>query len=305
MFKTKTSMKVISLVAAVIIWLYVMGEVDPDTRAKIADIPVSFSNTEVLAEYGLAVAFDEQMKVSATISGKRSDVNEVKKHGLTANIDVSECVEGQNTEKVVLNLPVGINLENISESTLTFDVEHIAYEHKPVEIDFSSADATGEAVLESVPWILGYHPEEISVSGAKSSVDKVYRVLGIVDADDAVADEEKEVNVKLVPVNKKGREIRNVNLYQDTAEVTIRELSVSTVDLVLNAADKNIDINELDINRDMGDRVRIVGTISDIENITEVNGIVTVDGDNIYIDTDLPENVFVMLGEENGKIIWN
>ena len=301
MFKSKTSMKVISLLVAIAIWLYVMGEVDPETRAKIGDIPVSFTNTEVLEGYGLAVACDEQITVSATISGKRSDVNEAKKNGLTASVDVAECEQGENTEKITVNLPDGISLENMSTSTMTVKVEEMVYEYKPVDIEFSGVEVSGEAVENTVPWVLDRYPSEITVMGAKSSVDKIDRLLGVIDPEEASTEKEKQVAVKLVPVNKKGREILNVSLYQDEAYATIRELTVANVGVVYTAEDENTDIDKLEL----PDKIRIAGSKDVIDDIKTIECIVSIKGSNVYVDAELPENVFIMIGEDNGKIIWN
>jgi len=305
MFKSKSSMMVLSLLVAVAIWLYVMGEVDPETRVKISDIPVSFVNTEILADYGMAVAYDEPISISAVVSGKRSDVNEAKKNGLTASVDVAECTHGENTKKIVVNLPDGLNVENMSESTLTILAEDIVYEYKPVKIEFIGVDASSETVMETIPWVMDHSPENISVYGAKSSVAKVDRLLGAIDAAEAEKNEDNQVNVKLIPVNKKGREIMNVELYQSEAEAVVRELTVSAADLKLIAADKNTDINELGLDKEPGERIRIVGSEDIVDDIKTIEGIVSVDEGKIYIDTDLPEDVFIMIGEDDGKIIWN
>ena len=55
MFENKSVLRIISLVAAVLLWFYVMGEVDPEKKAKINNIPVYFTNMDELAEEGLAV----------------------------------------------------------------------------------------------------------------------------------------------------------------------------------------------------------------------------------------------------------
>lgn len=296
-----TSLKIISLLAAIILWLYVMGEVDPDTRTKITNIPVNFIGTEELAGEGMAVAYDEQLAVSATISGRRSDVNEVKKNGLTASVDVTDCDLGENTRKIVVNLPVGLNLENVSESSLTFDVETLVYESKPVMIGFLQANSSGETIGETTPWVLATSPEVITVSGAESSVNKVKELVGTIEPGEAVRGESKWVDVPLAAVDSKGHQIFNVRLNSETAKAEIRELSVKTVELELTGEDGSIDPDEINVT----DQIRIVGTKEAIKSISTVEGIVTEENGKVYIDTELPTNVFIMIGEENGKIIWN
>lgn len=302
MFENKSHLKIISLLAAIILWMYVMGEVDPETSATIYDIPVNLTGTDTLAEYGMAVALDEEYTITAVVSGKRSDVNLTKRNGLTATVDVAECENGENIERITVNLPSGISLESVSEATMDITVEELVSETKPVEVKFADAESSSEAVQQEVPRVLGYSPDEITVSGAKSSVDKVKKLIGYVNAEDAVAEESRWVNVELTPVNKNGREILNVEPENDSTETNIRILKLKNVDLDLKTEDEDIDFEEMDIPK----RIRIAGPKDVIRGLEIVKGTVSADDDDvIHINAELPENVFIMSGEENGKIVWD
>ena len=137
MLKNKTVLKIVSLVIAIFLWIYVMGEVDPETKVKVYGIEVNYINTELLAENGLAVAEDEPVTINATIEGKRSDVNKGKKKGLTASVDVSRCKSGKNKAEITLDMPSGVVLDSISKDTADVDVEKIVWSEKPVEIKIS------------------------------------------------------------------------------------------------------------------------------------------------------------------------
>ena len=84
MLENKNVLKIISLIIAILLWVYVMGEVIPDTE-KISDIEVTFVNTETLADEGLAVVHEQDLRVSAIVKGKRSVINEMKKNGSYSN----------------------------------------------------------------------------------------------------------------------------------------------------------------------------------------------------------------------------
>lgn len=294
-------MMIVSLLVAIAVWLYVMGEVDPVTRAKITAVPVNFVNTEVLASYGLAVACDDQVSISVSVSGKRSDVNAAKKSGLTASVDVAECEMGENTQKITVNLPDGTKLENISQTTMTVEVEELVYQYKPVEISFTGSESSGDSASETVPWVMSCYPEQVSVSGARSSVDKIVKLIGTVESSEAKPGKENQVTADLIPVNKNGKEIKNITLHTEHAEAAVSLLSVRSAALQVTAANGDIKLDSLNI----PGNVRIAGHESDIRNIKVVEGVVSSDDEKIYIDTDLPENVFIMIGEDNGKIIWN
>ena len=62
MLENKNVLKIISLIIAILLWVYVMGEVNPDTKEKISDIEVTFVNTETLADEGLAVVHEQDLR---------------------------------------------------------------------------------------------------------------------------------------------------------------------------------------------------------------------------------------------------
>lgn len=304
MFKSKNSLKIVSLLAAVCLWLYVMGEVDPEMKTKVTDIPVSIANTEVLMERGLAAAYDEQITVNATVSGNRSDVNYVKKNGLTAYVDVAECDLGVNEEKININLPNGISLENISKSTLTFDVEYIAEASVPVVISFTEDTiVSGDSSEPKTPWVLDQDIDEVTVWGAMSSVKKIKEARGTIMPEKATENKAKWVDVKLQPVDAKGKAIYGIEMSRKSTEAQVQLLTSKAVELELTA-DKSadIDIDKLDV----PGTVAIAGTEASLKSIEKVEGIVTKDENGmINISVELPDKVFLLIGEDNGKIIWN
>ena len=82
MLKNNKINAVIAFVAAVVLWLYVVGQVDPTTTGRITGVPVVFAGEEVLAENELALVDPGNVTVDLTIKGDRSDVRK-----LVANSD--------------------------------------------------------------------------------------------------------------------------------------------------------------------------------------------------------------------------
>lgn len=71
--------------------------------------------------------------MSAIVKGKRSVINEMKKTGLTATVDVADASEGKNRGKVELELPSGVTLDSISDDTISYRVEKSIEVKKTVE----------------------------------------------------------------------------------------------------------------------------------------------------------------------------
>ncbi len=269
MLNNKTFLKVFSLVAAILLWMYVMVDVDPQKTDKISDVSISFANEDVLAERGLAAVMNDSTELTVKIQGARSDINDVRKTGLTAYVDVSGCVEGRNREEIVVNAPDGITIDSMSEEYMTFQVEEIVEEEKPLTVEFDDSPED----KDSVPWIVSSEYEKVTVSGAESLVDEVTEVRGVVSAANISAEHSSRATVSLVAVDEDGKQVEDVTIQDgENIGVDIQLFKVKTVDVdisVENVADGfEVDGSPSSIT------VKIAGTADAIEGIESVSGTV-------------------------------
>lgn len=264
MLENKNVLKIISLIIAVLLWVYVMGEVNPDTKEKISDIEVTFVNTEKLADDGLAVVHNQDIKVSAVVKGKRSVVNDTKKTGLTATVDVADASEGNNRGKIDLELPSGVTLDSISEDTISYKVEKSVEVKKTVEIDFVGDNGSDTLV----PWAYDTYPSTVKVTGAESIVDDVYAVRGKITSN-VVSESPKTVDVELIPVKKDGTEVQGVVLNHSKAQTTVRLMETKDVDVTITP--QNLESGK-EIDSISGvDSIKVVGTeeaLAELDSIT-------------------------------------
>lgn len=264
MLENKNVLKVISLIIAIFLWVYVMGEVNPETKEKISDIEVTFVNTDQLADEGLAVVHNQDIKISAVIKGKRSVVNDTKKTGVTATVDVAGASKGINRGKVNLELPSGVTLDTISDETIKYRVEDSVEVKKDVEIDFVGDTDTD---TDLVPWAYDTYPGTVKVTGAESIVDDVYAVRGKITSN-VVSESAKTVEVELIPVKKDGTEVQGVVLNHTKAKTTVQLMEAKDVDVSITP--KNVpDGREVDSITGV-DSVKVVGSagaLADLESI--------------------------------------
>lgn len=299
MLKNKTFLRIFSLLAAIFLWVYVMGEVDPETRQTIRDIPVSFEGTEMLAEEGLAVVQEEELFVAAVIKGRRSDVNDVKNAGLTAYVDVSACDKGKNTEKINVAVPDSVSLESLSGTSVKVKVEDLVEVQKPVRIEFTdTVNGTDKTAR-----VLEYQTESVSVKGAASAIDSIDSLKGVVSANKASAEESRWEKVSLTPVTASGNEVFGVTCETSSIKVRIQLLAIKTVDLKVDA--KNLEEGMTVEKLEAPNRLQIMGPVYMVEGLEEVTG--TVDLENVEgtvfreVILLLPVDTFV-LEQENEPV---
>lgn len=295
MLNNKTFPRVFSLVAAVLLWAYVMLEVDPYKTAKISDVSITFANEDVLAEEGLAPISGDEMEVAVKIKGRRSDVNSVRKTGLTAYVDVSSCKKGENSEEIVINTPDGISIETVSEEYLTFEVEELAEEEKNLNIEFDKENGESES---KVPWVVAAETDSVTVKGAKSLVDKVESVKGIVSSENMPKEKSEWRDVSVTAVDKDGNIVPDVSILNgDDIQAQVRLMALKTVELDISSSDlrEDFQIDKLDV----ADNIRIVGPEDMIQEIDKIKGFAELAGiddtqtHKINVNLDLPEGIYL------------
>ena len=116
---------IISLLCAVLLWLYVLGYVSPDFEKKFSQIPVTIiRNTELADKTGYTVISDMTFSFDVTVSGKKTDVNSMRDTDITAYIDVSGVTtEGGIYLPVTVFVQYGITVARllVSEAYLYID----------------------------------------------------------------------------------------------------------------------------------------------------------------------------------------
>lgn len=298
MLDNKTFIKIISLIAAVCLWVYVMGEVDPNTKENISNIPVSFTGTDALAEKDLAVVQEQETFISAAISGKRSEVHDIKRSGLTAYVDVSSCQKGKNTGKINISLPEGVKLKNVSDNTMHFKVEPLVSEKKPAVIEFTGSAAGSEN--DAVDWVFKIDPKDVTVQGAKSSVGKIDHVMGTVDSQIVSKEADKWVSVTVVPVTKDNVRVYGVELSEDKVRVNVQRLVKKSVKL--EVATENV-ADGYAVDKFAGiDAVDIAGPADVVKDIKKIRATVDLSGITatapVEAELDLPDDIFLLHEDE-------
>lgn len=292
MLKNKNVLRIISLIIAVLLWVYVTGEVNPETKEKISNIEITFVNTDILADRGLAVVHDEDITVNAVVKGKRSAIKNAEKTGLKATVDVAAGSEGHNKGEVDLNLPDGVSLEEISEDEIDFTIEESVSEEKPLEIEFIGTAKDEDA--DSVPWAYNTDAETIEVIGAKSTVKKVDAVKGTITSNVVTANP-KTVDVDLIPVADGNMAVKGVVLEKTSVKTTIQLMELKNVSLKFTP--QNIEEGMVVDSVEGLDSVKIVGMPGVLKDIDVLEAVIDLEGitykSSCEVKVKLPDNIYL------------
>lgn len=169
---------IVSLLAAILLWLYVVTVVNPDGDTTITGIPVTFTGAEVLREdHGLTIMDGYEDTVAVRFFGKNADLKKLENNAdeIVAVVDVSKVRNAKEYSlSYDLTLPSSIQRSAVEiadqrPSTITFSVERIV--SRPVEVvgDFSDVEIADGYMLEST----GFDYDFVTVEGPESVVNTI------------------------------------------------------------------------------------------------------------------------------------
>lgn len=262
-----------SVLLAVLFWLYVRAELDPSQTSWFYHVPVEITGSTVLTRQGLTVANLSQSTVDLRIEGPASVLDSLSRSrkDLSVTLDVSKCTEGENKLVYTPNWPVNINTDSIvtidrDPETITVTVEKLYTSSFNVEFQLKGTVADGYQA--GTPAI---NPETVVVSGPAEQVSRVKKVVAVLETEDL--DQRFAGDLPLILLDENGEQITDaeVTLDSPTAYVVLPVVIVKDVPLTVNfqpGGGATIDDITYEINPKS---LMVSGAESDMESLSEIS----------------------------------
>ncbi len=227
MLKNNKINAVIAFVAAVVLWLYVVGQVDPTTTGRITGVPVVFAGEEVLAENELALVDPGNVTVDLTIKGDRSDVRKLVANSdrISVVADVSGLTKGTHEVTLDITVPNAVELQKASIDEITVEIDDLVTKDIAVEVSYDGAfEVSQEAGNVKVD------PESIAVTGAASTVQSIDHLSATVGVDE-LTEKTTVLTKSVTPVDANGNPVNHVKLETNEVRVTASIIASKTLPL--------------------------------------------------------------------------
>ena len=178
----KFTLKVLSLIIAILIWLLVRNVDDPIVVRTFYEIPVSIENASYLAEnLEIPLLVDGKDTVKVRVKGARSVVSKLKKEDIKAVADMTQIISKDTTPIMV---PVEVTGTGISDSDITVRPRNIQVDiEKQKSVEKTIAVSTGDTQPDKDYEIgnLKANPEKVTISGPETIIDKIDKVVALID----------------------------------------------------------------------------------------------------------------------------
>lgn len=164
----------LSLLAAIALWVYVITVVGPEDQQTFRDIPVAFQGASALEEKGLMLLTEETPTVTLELSGNRMDLNKLSASNITVTVDLAKIYDpGKNAFSYNISYPGNVANDVITVQSrvptgITLDVVRRAYKDVPVEVDFSGS--LSAEYMKETPEL---EMETVRISGPEDVMEKI------------------------------------------------------------------------------------------------------------------------------------
>lgn len=253
---------IISIIIALLLWSYVIIQVNPTKEETIARVPVQLLNVQSLTVRQLAIAGDGEYTVDVVVEGRRADIMNISSEDIVAEADLFGWSKGENYIPVNVKLPPGLKLVEIRSAKIKVTIEDLVALSKPVNVVYR-----GNFPANTEEGDLELRPAEIEVTGAKSAVESVNEIRAYIDVDD-LSTERKTFQSEVIPLNQAEIIVENVNLSSSYVNISVRLLQLKEVPLVVETVDSLAEGYGAEINAPQS--VLIKGTKAAIQDVTSV-----------------------------------
>ncbi|MGO5021901.1 CdaR family protein [Lawsonibacter sp. LCP25S3_G6] len=263
----------LSLLLAVMFWMYVRLEVDPEDSTTIHNVPIELTGTNVLTGQGLTVTGISTETVDLRVSATVSVIDNLIRYrdDIYIPLDVSRLTEGENRLTYQPKWPENFNTSDVvlqgkDPGTITVTVGKLYT--STFNVDFRLNGQVAEGYQMGTPTI---EPTTVTVSGSAEEVSKVAKVVAVLENENL--DQRFTGDLPLTLLDSQGNPLTdlNVTLSSDTAYVVVPVVVEKEVKLAVNfqnGGGATID----DITYDIDPKtITVSGEESDIKNLTELS----------------------------------
>lgn len=184
--KSKFGAMVLSLVLAFGLWMYVVTQVSPNSEWTYNDIKLQIDGETILRERNLIITGMSSDTVDLTLSGNRSDLNNLNSSNITLRVDMTKIYD-PGTHKIDYSISFPSNVAgnaftrvNQYPDSVTVTVERLERKPVPVVIIYQGKVDEGYVVRRGD---IQLSNEEIQIAGPASVVSRITQAVITVNLD--------------------------------------------------------------------------------------------------------------------------
>ena len=233
--------KIVSLIVAIFLWLFVTNYQDPETVLTVSNVPVKLLHTEAVKSEGkIFIVLDDSDTIPVvTINAPRSIVDKLEADNVIATADLEDMNPDYTVPIRLTTNKYSDSISNISGSirSVSLSVEDELKAIFPIETSVVGNAADGYQIGQ-----IALEQNQVRVTGPKSEVEKVRSTGVIVDISDS--DRTISTNAEIHLYDEDGRDIdidKNLTLNIDKVMVRVEVLPLKQVPVKIAISGKPVE----------------------------------------------------------------
>ncbi len=299
-YQTDWFLKVISVLIAIVIWIYVVYEYNPQYETWVRDIPITYVNRTQDFENGKMVVLDSSSEtVDIKIRGRRRLVSSIDAGNTTATVDMAE-VSKEGTYALPVNVHFaadGIEVLQKKPYSQQLTVDKVVTEERQIEVDEEGQLADGYVVENETT-----SPAAVQLTGPQSVIGTVAKCSISVNFTDVRDDikglykiklydtQNQEINTDWISKNIEYTDVYYAILPTKTVSIVPKLSAASNVDgAVITALPQPAQVT-------VKGKQSVLDTISSLETADiDVSGVTA--NQRLEVELALPNGVALLDGE--------
>ncbi|WP_427339936.1 CdaR family protein [Caloranaerobacter sp. DY30410] len=217
------TIKIIAVFFAVILWTYVMSDVNPKITKEIENIKVELINLDTLQVSGITLMEPKEVTVKVKLSGRRKELIDITADDIIAQADLSGYKEGSHRVDIeVRTHDSRIEIEDYYPKQVVFKFDKIVQKQKPVILRLTGKEGVGYSAGKGI-----VKPSTVYIKGPRTWVNSVTNVIAYVNLNNST--EDIITSVPLKAVNDRGKEVEGIIKEPNIVDVKIPILKVKDV----------------------------------------------------------------------------
>lgn len=222
--KKEILIKVICILLSFGLWLYVNNIENPKREIVVANIPVEIVGSQILSQYGLALAPNQDITVSLKVEGPSSQIYKINKSQfkLFADLGAYGLTAGENNIPVeIASAPNGIVIQN-NYPLVKIKLEALEKKTMPIYSEINVKNSAGTYVKK-----VNISPATAVVEGPESLVNEVTKLVIREQVDNVNSAE--VLNLPIIALNSANQVVNGVTINPATANALINVEKGTTV----------------------------------------------------------------------------
>ena len=300
--KQSLIVKVICLLLSFGLWLYISNVENPVRSYELKNIPVELINTDTLKDSKFAIASNQEFKVDLKLEGSSSDVLKAKKEDFKIVADMSAYAlkSGDNTIPVqIVSYPENINIKNNGFLGIKVKLEDLIKKDlfitSKVNVGYKSNIYEKEKTIT---------PSKVTISGARSAVEKVNEA--VIEGDAKDIDKNTQISYDIKFLDASGNEVKDVEADNTNAQLNITIIKGKSVPInlkTIGTLQKGLYFDGFELNKSS---VNIAGNSDILDNIKSIDtnplDISELQSDSeLRVTLNIPEGITIKDGVDDIK----